>query len=515
MTEEQNIILDKEYLDEMITKTNTYLNTRNNDFFYLPSEVTIKSLTSDDKVTIKYMPFVYWGRMYYMVHSIRECGTRTEVCPILNHVNISRNITWIRAGIDIEFECYAFCTGGNLNYTQPEKHFANQELIKTTLAMILPFQNPSNAYYNAENYIGLINPEHALKCRQCSKSIAPDSSVIELILCKCGAHVTEADIDTIRTGVYYGKSRTDNRYKIYETRPSNTTFGSYRIITPEEITEALKGYELSIDSIFVGCGSAGSNIGSQLSRTDLIENGILIDFDKVERNNLRNQDYGSGQIGYPKAEQLSNTMLRHKSGYYPSNPFRYMNNKIQEVNLDLYKAKYLFNCVDSLTARLYAIKNAKTRYIIDTRYHGLDCSIFFIDTEDEEQMKYYISGLEQAIQTFVKDVSIPKDLLTPNNCNRWSNIRRIPSLRNKSYSMLKKYTDKFYNSIPLEDKERLLHLLDKERQTCNSPNIIDIYSISAGIIVGMLRELENGNKLFTHLELTTQNVIPQTMIVRK
>lgn len=514
---EQNIVLDKDYFEELMAEYNEYLMTKDSEFFYLPMPIAFTHLVSKEQATITNIPFIYTDKNYFIVHNITKSdGSTIEVCPTITHVNISRNRILFRCG-GLLFEAYHFCAGDNLNCTPPEKHFGNQELIKMTLAMILPDQNPSNAYFRADNYLGIINPELALRCSQCDKPIPQDASIIELITRRCGAHVTEQTIEDISPNMWYVKFRGRSRYEAfnrYESIPL-TEVGSYRIITPEEVQEELKKYVLNIDSIFVGCGSAGSNIGTQLARTDLISNGILIDFDNVENKNLRNQAYLSRSCGYRKSEQLADTMRQCKGGYYASNPFKYRVNKVEDLNLDRYKAKYLFNCVDSLTARLHALEKTQSRYIIDTRYHGLDCTILFVDTEDEEQMKYYKDGLEQAIQTFVKDVSVPKDLLTPSNCNRWSNIRRIPSLRNKSYSMLKKYTDKFYNSIPLDDKERLLHILDKERQTCNSPNIIDIYSISAGIVVGMLRELENGNKLFTHLELTTQNAIPQTMIVRE
>lgn len=511
---EQHIVLDTDYIENVMERVNDELRILSAEIFYVPIDVKISSMVDDETVTIKNIPFLYYNKMYYMIHKINENGTPHIVCPTLNHVNISRNTTRKQVD-DIIIECYHFCTGTNLNDTPPEKHFGNQELIKTTLAMILPLQNPSNGYYRADNYIGLVNPEITLICRNCGKPITPDKSVIELVTCRCGVHVREVDVESINPNKYYIKTRNDSDYHTYDTVPENLEKYKYRVITPEEIQEALRSYELSVDTIFVGCGSAGSNIGTQLARTDLIDNGILIDYDTIEYKNLRNQIYARCNVGYNKANILSQIMDNCRDRYGYNSPYRYRTQAIQNINLDLYKAKYLFNCVDSLTARLYSAKNVKARYIIDTRYHGLECTIMLIDTENEDQMNYYIKGLEQAIQTFVKDASVPKDLFTPNNCYRWGKIRKIPSLRNKSYSMLKKYTDKFYNSIPLEEKERLLHLLDKERQTCNSPNIIDVYSVSAGIIVGALRELENNHKLFTHLELTTEHAIPQTMIVKE
>ena len=53
----------------------------------------------------------------------------------------------------------------------------------------------------------------------------------------------------------------------------------------------------------IGCGSVGSHVGVALARIG-VKNFILIDDDKVEKKNLRNQAYLTPQIGIDKVEAL-------------------------------------------------------------------------------------------------------------------------------------------------------------------------------------------------------------------
>jgi sulfur carrier protein ThiS adenylyltransferase len=59
----------------------------------------------------------------------------------------------------------------------------------------------------------------------------------------------------------------------------------------------------------IGCGGLGSNVAAMLLRSG-VRTLTLIDFDVVEESNLNRQLYFRDQLGRPKVEALSETLLR-------------------------------------------------------------------------------------------------------------------------------------------------------------------------------------------------------------
>lgn len=82
--------------------------------------------------------------------------------------------------------------------------------------------------------------------------------------------------------------------------------------------------------LLVGCGSLGSEIANELVSTGLIEKLTLIDFDKMEPENIHRHFLGGKYIGESKAKALRNE-LRKKYPY---------------IKIDYGKKKKLSECID-------------------------------------------------------------------------------------------------------------------------------------------------------------------------
>lgn len=137
-------------------------------------------------------------------------------------------------------------------------------------------------------------------------------------------------------------------------------------------------------------------------------------------------------------------------------------------------------------------------------------------------MEYYKAYLDNAIKNYVDDVLPDFNKFEDyqwRNLIRWNYGDRIKEFR-MSKNQWMKHSDRWkklaWDKLPTEDKETILNKLETSRQTCQSPNIIDIYTITSGILVGVVREIKSGRtKPFTHLEVDTSTGIPLTMVVRK
>ena len=276
------------------------------------------------------------------------------------------------------------------------------------------------------------------------------------------------------------------------------------------MTQRLDNLIIDVDYTMVGCGSAGSNIAYQLSKTSLLNKGVLYDDDHIVLKNLRNTVFTNDRCGHSKSRELSKIMEKSNKEYGLKQ--QVVVESKYNPDADVYNGKYVFNVVDSLVTRLQVAESAKYRYIIDTRFKGLNCGIYIIDKENEQEYKYYLDGLKQSIKDYVENVRVEKEKITPEIAAQFRWVRHEWECASK----LRKRPEKFYREMPLPYKEALLKLLDESRQTCNSPNIVDIYTIMAGIVVSAIRNIESGkNKPFTHLELSTENGMLQQMVVAK
>ena len=385
------------------------------------------------------------------------------------------------------------------------KHFGNEGLTKATLSYNIRQQNPSDAYLRADQWLKLFTRERALTCRHCNQTIKPDANPIERVL-SCHLACRPNEIHKLVIGDYHydglNYSRTLNL--------SDDTNKVYKNITKEQLQEALDNLVIDVDYTMVGCGSAGSNIAYQLSKTNMLNKGVLYDNDVIEHKNLRNTVFNREICYSNKAHELGNII--RKSNEANDLKQQIVVQEKYNPDTDIYKNKYVFNVVDRLTTRLQVAERAKYRYIIDTRFKGLNCSVYIIDKEDKKQYQYYLDNLKQSIKDYIDNVRVPKELITPQIASNFRWVRHEWECASK----LRKRSEKFYKELPLDQKEALLQMLDESRRTCNSPNIIDIYTIMAGMVVSSIRNIENGkDKPFTHLEISTENGMLQQMVVVK
>lgn len=506
-----DIVVNKNKLEKYIELFKTRLNECDNDIFYLDETIPFKHIGTCEEGTITNLPFWYSGYDYYIIYGVDKfcAGGRIQDRWLshITHVNVNPGIQ-TRAivaddGYRYEIIAHRFCN--SLNNTFRADHFKNTGLIKATLSYNIRQQNPSDAYLRADTYLKLFTNEKTITCRKCGLPILPEANPIERVLQR---HIA-CDVDSVSMldiGNYYYNG---SSYGTCTELPDDSD-KCYKNITQEQLREALKNLTIDVDYTMVGCGSAGSNIAFQLSKTDMLNKGVLYDNDIIENKNLKNTVYSRLSSYHNKAAVLQDIIKNTNSNLDIKQTI--IKQRRYNPDGDIYNNKYVFNMVDSLTTRLQVAENAKYRYIVDTRFKGLNCSLFIVDKENKEQYQYYIDGLKQSIKNYIDDVRVEKENITPDIAYGF----RVRTGIRDCASKLRKRSEKFYKELPLNQKEALLQMLDADRQTCNSPNIIDIYTIMAGTVVSAIRNIESGkDKPFTHLEMSTENGMLQQMVVVK
>lgn len=78
-----------------------------------------------------------------------------------------------------------------------------------------------------------------------------------------------------------------------------------RALSASEVRRALSTAKVAV----LGCGGLGSNVASMLVRAG-VGSLVLVDFDRVEQDNLNRQLYFRDDLGKLKTEALSATLLR-------------------------------------------------------------------------------------------------------------------------------------------------------------------------------------------------------------
>lgn len=445
---------------------------------------------------------------------------RTTVLSYLYHANIRYNQSELY-GSNKVYHIRHFCTN-NFNSMSMYDFVSDLDLNIATVKLLLPVQNPSSAYqsptesmdmtvldrniqgleYKKQNFIKLV-----------TQSRNPDRGMIARLNMDEGYYVKYTG------SPYYSYLKTkDELVAMFQTLPVSRY---YKVIPAKLLGKLLEDMVFDYDVISIGCGSSGSNVMWQLAKTKMIDSYMLLDRDMIKESNLRNTTYDSDNLWNNKSGCLKKIVKQ---------ALPYMTNRdVDEYNCWLedlfakFNTKYLFSGVDKLTLRkeLFEKENITWRYFIDAGYQGLSSSIYIIDREDEEQMEYYKNYLDNSIKSYVEDI-IPD--VSNVGYYAWDRTVRYLKKYNSKFDMCRsrfiKHSNKWFkevwDSIPLKEKEKVLCSVSQERQTCQSPNIIDIYTITSGIIVGAIREIYNGNvKPFTHLELDTSTGIPLTMVVRK
>lgn len=286
-----------------------------------------------------------------------------------------------------------------------------------------------------------------------------------------------------------------------------------------------------------GCGSAGTGILDQVIRLNYFDGKpmVLIDFDKVEDKNLRNQFYRRVHRGNDKAYSAKDILLSIRPLTIEA-----FTGKYEDYSWSLGKYDYVISGFDSIKCRLGLLdkvlsREIETKYLIDARYDGLESSLFMVDTSNESEMKYYEKLLKQDLEEFK---AVPQQLdsnewtiesvtkygneteLFTRNCSqiasmvggREENICRQlkgMSLDCGSYQCRECILKYFqYNNFPMDKKYAV-------QTTCVSENLIHIYKLTSAWVVSNIRAIESGEgKQFTHVDITV-DPIPNAIVMRK
>ena len=277
--------------------------------------------------------------------------------------------------------------------------------------------------------IGLDTSEYALKDSR-SRFISCNSSKLSLVTGisqeRISLHLSgiarhdELDrfFKTLSEDKIFIKLKQDSSYKEKQDDDKQEDYSEYYpIITGKELLQEFGDYRPEkrlMDVGVLGCGSANSAIIQQLVRTTYAEKYFLLDYDTVEGKNLYNQLYKHSDIGTYKICGMRdyinvNSVKRYECVVSCKKIFR---GNLQTC--DDYRFKYLLLGFDNIESRkvvLEAIEKGdiECEYLIDTRYNGMESSVFFIDTKKDDEMKLYRKLLEE-------DEKLLENKTTTNTC---------------------------------------------------------------------------------------------------
>lgn len=338
---------------------------------------------------------------------------------------------------------------------------------------------------------------------------------------------------------FYVKYITNDRYILVskevmeKEKEENKLSLYYPVIDKEQVDNIMNNIpKVELDMTCIGLGSAGTGILDQVVRGNWFNKFMLIDFDKVEEKNLRNQWYRRGNAGCEKT-RASQGIIQN---IIPNAEIIIHNNKFQDIDYSHYVMKYIISGFDSIECRLELLnaveeKKIQAKYLIDTRYDDLSASIFFIDTENAADMEYYKKGLISDKEAFDKILNEKKIE---------SNEQWIDYLKQKGVfeSTCGQTMNKICGEIkcPMLDcesadcKELWIKILNEHKAECHSLyrenppaeenscvkwNLIDIYKFASSFVFAAIRDIEEGKeKQFTHVEATTDG-LPRSMVLRK
>jgi len=148
--------------------------------------------------------------------------------------------------------------------------------------------------------------------------------------------------------------------------------------------------------ILIGCGGLGSYIGPAVSKLG-IGRLDLIDFDRVEIDNIAGQNFLEKDIGRAKVEIVANNSIgrvyTHQLRVKESGQLSYLKHS---TNLK----KIIIPAVDNMATRIlaynafnYDLVDHNTRYIIDPRMGGEIGKVECCDLLDMDSRKRYVSTL--------------------------------------------------------------------------------------------------------------------------
>jgi len=461
----------------------------------------------------------------------------------INHTNCSwaTTRTFYSGEYTYRINVVSFC-----NVIRCSDMVANEDVANAMMCCNLEEQNPTDSYRTVVS-VSLTTSDHHIACSRCGKILKQLSNPLCLINNFCEECIQGQDI--INKPTDYIKLPSDTRYserKTISIKDRSTMSNYYKPITKKDIEKA----KLSIprvrqDILVVGLGSAGTGVLDQVGRTQLLKSYRLVDFDRVEEKNLRNQFYTQSNVGNRKVDSTHSILNSYQKGL----EIKTLNQRIQRASLDFIDFKYIVAGLDTIRVRkdtlgLIAKGKLSTRYLIDLRYNDLDCSIYFIDTTDKDQLKYYADCLHEDYINLGEDKIKVKEIEVESITSRqlldhWKkkNFFRQSCIMERNRLGFKgggcgsscdipschKFLSDMLYEFPVSKK-----LLDSKKtravepstppvveSSCYARNIIDIYKFASSYITATIREIEGGNaKPFTHIEVTT-NGLPRSMVIKK
>lgn len=320
----------------------------------------------------------------------------------------------------------------------------------------------------------------------------------------------------------------------------------YRIYTAKDIDENINFSLIEKDICVIGLGSAGGGIIEQLCKMKYIKTYTLIDFDTVEHKNLRNQPYRYSDIGNSKTNSIAR-YIEH-FGITDNLPdIQIKSTKYQDVELSIYKFKYLVSGFDNLECRIDVLNKIKsgdinTEYLIDARYEGLDSSLFIVKTDNNEEMEYY-EKLLLADKAELDRIESEKEHVytwTTEDVEASGWKRKCQSgcsLARKNLGYPDDPTEQYWNLCDFVEHRRSAdrkyfcgseecvecirkaleekHIENTTNAGCMAQNIIHIYKMTSAWVMSAFRSIEtDGKKYFTHVDITV-DPIPNAVVLKK
>lgn len=468
---------------------------------------------------------------------VRYKGKDYKIHTFINHVNFQSERELYSETLDgeeIVFKIQEFC-----NPITSHKIYIEPRIDKILKGQIMG-QNSNSRYQRVQHVIN-DGWDYGIR-NNVSKFLKQNATPLELLTKQAPYYLSAMTTEKIQQYPIPIKESEiavkykDNEYysilqkdELENEKPNISEY--YPIITYEQCVDILKNIpKQDIDFTVIGLGSAGTGILDQVSRSTYFNSYMLIDFDLIEEKNMRNQWYTRGKIGSLKTDASKSII----NAIRPCNIFTKCDD-FENVQLELYKTKYVVSGFDSLECRMNlldkCLKDFESKYLIDIRYLDYSSSIYFIDLEDEKQVKYYrnllqadIDGFKQQEENkkFIETVEDMKLFLRENNVGGG----QCGNVQHKVFGTpweIKNCLDVYCDGQQCADlwlekiknKNIKIEVKKIEESSCVRENFIDIYKYSSAFVFAAIREIESGNeKPFTHIEAQT-DVIPSSFVARK
>lgn len=479
-----------------------------------------------------------------------------------NHSNMGTG--YMSYNLNIGDKIYRFNTIPFCNPINQSRLYRETDKFSKILKGQLLDHNPADRFRSIE-YIDIEGTERPLKCRECGALIntnAVNPLVAVSRMCpECLAKASVNDMMSFKEKLISIKESLKNKNKRFMYCRFYPTSWGYSVVDINERSHDLakenyfstyyKSFKdgdikdddceiptINKQALFAGLGSANSAIIDLTSRGDIINDYTLVDYDNVEYKNLRNQIYTRDSVGGLKTVGMENIINARYSGLPVTKPtISYKSSRIEEALMPFVNFKYLFSGFDSFYVRenfLNLIKENKFRgkYLIDTRYDGQNCSVFFIDLEKPEEVEYYEKLLKADKELFLNT----KRALTEDEIKDYTD-RMVKGSCMGTWTRLKKHIDD--STIPNINKDfpcgdspigcdgsnchecianalKTVRIpLEESENTCVAVNQIAIYKLVGTYVYLAIKQIEQGkDKPFTYIEVSTEEM-PQVMMIRK